>query len=418
MKELYFEELFTQRVKRFPYEIDGKLVDFVIVCNNKSLDMFFNKLYKKYKIKHSYNDFMNECIYWTYFAIQRFHIRDEGSWEGILDGSDKTNIGRLISNIRTTVENEIIRFVNDKVLYTTKRENGVKKHVRYTVTTTSMDAVFDNGTGELGTLYDIISSKNSYWEVQEGYELNHFMKWFHENRKRILTKSQNQFLDNLAKAQHLQDGMTPNDIEEVTGVSDRNRSTYIKRIYERTLKAWQKENPMGQKTQLQMAKEAELELWTPLIDLIYTDEIEGQNKRISDWFVNNMVNETVANLVYDNLEGVEENKAVTDAIVNSGEQKIIPAPILYKLVAKVEERLDYIQQMDTTSKPIESNPENKKRNIEYANYKKKFIEQPCYVYDKDGNLKEIIPYKPFKEKVNTVHEVLPTGVVDIQSHTR
>lgn len=410
-KELYFEGLFTQQVKKYATETDGKFVDVVIVCTNKSLEIFFNKLYSKYKVKHSYNDFMNECIYWSYFSIQRFQIRDEGTWEGMIDGTDKPNIGRLISNIKTTVENEIIRFMNEKVLYTTKRTDGVKEHDRLVVNTTSLDTVLANSEGGTETLLNMISSEMNFWSVKDGYKLNHFLEWFNEHKERILTKSQVQYLNNMAKAQHLGDGYTENDVAEVTGVSDTNRSTYTKRIKERVLKAWEKENPMGQKTQLQMMKEKEIELYTPLIDLIYVEETAGQNKAISDWFIANLDNEKVNNLVYDNT-AKEESIAVTHAYVNKGDQIVIPSKVLYKLVALVEKRLDYLQVMDTTSTPIQSNPVNKKKNIERANKRKEFIEQPCYVYDKEGNLLRIEAWKPFNEKVNGVNEVLPTGITN------
>lgn len=412
LKEQYFEGLFEERVKRYETETNGKFVDVVMVCNNKSLEVFFNRLYKKYKVKHSYNDFMNECIHWSYFAIQRFHIRDEGSWEEMMEGTDKANIGRLVNNIKTTVENEIIRFVNDGVKFTRGEVDGEKgQHMKIKVNFSSLDAVLMGADGDTTTLVNMVSDEQGFWGVNGNYKMNHFMEWFKENRQRVLTKSQNQLLDNLSKCSHEKDGYTENDLEEYIGFNPRKISYYMDRIKNRTLKAWEKENPLGEKTQLEMMREKEIKLWTELMELVYVDEDEvaGQNKAISDWIIANFDNEKVSNIIYDNMSQ-EECIAVVHAYHTKGEQTAIPSKVIYKFVSFVEDRLNYLQVMDTSSTKIKPNPENKKKNIERANYRKQFIEQPCYVYDKEGNLLRIEAWKPYKAKKNDVKEILPTGI--------
>ncbi|MCD4839746.1 hypothetical protein LRS37_12890 [Neobacillus sedimentimangrovi] len=421
MKELFFEGLFTQQVRKYPTERYGKFIDTVIVCTNKSLDMFFNKLYAKYKVKHAYNDFMNECIYWTYFSIQRFTIRDEGSWQEMIKGTDKKNIGRLITNIKTTVENEIIRFVNDGVLYTSVRdEEGKKQHAKYKINFSSLDSILIEGEGEETTLMEMVDNEKGFWGVKEGYTSTHFVKWFKENKERILTKSQVRLLNNLRKCQHEKDGYTENDISQYVGFNSKKVGEYLDRIKVRVIKAWEKEVSMGEKTQLEMAKEYELNLWSELMDIVYQEEVEDMNKAISDWFIANLDEEKVANLVYDQCTA-KESKAVTYAYVNKGEQTVIPSKVLYKLVAKVEERLDYLQAMETHSMKFYKKTEEMGRwtpeaHKQYAKYLKDFTQQPCKVYklNEDGSIGEFLreeKWQPFKQKTTQVQEILPTGIM-------
>lgn len=416
MKEIYFEGLFTNMIKRFyPCDRYKRKVDVVMVCNNKSLKVFFNKLYSKYKVKHSYNDFMNECTYWTNFAIQRFTIRDNGSWEDIIAGTDKANIGRLITNIKTTIENEIIRFMNDDVKFTsTRNENGKVEHVKYKFNFSSLDAVLMGAEGFETSLIQMVGNDKNFWSNKQGYEDNQFLKWFKENKERILTKSQVQLLENLKKCSHEKDGYTENDINKYVGFNSKKVGEYLERIKVRVLKVWEKEKPLHE-TQLQKQKDAELELWMPLVDLIYSEEVTGQNKAISDWFIDNLDNEKVSNIVYDHITE-EESKSVVHAYVHKGEQTIIPSKILYKLIEKVEERLDYLQQLETESvkfykKDSEMGRYTLNQHKAYGTDLKGFSQQPCKVYDIEGNFIREDKWKPFKHKATAPHEVLPTGII-------
>ena len=415
MKELYFEGLFSQQVKRYKHETDGKFIDVLTLPTNKSLEMFFNRLYSRYKIKHSYQDYMNECIYHTYNAVMRFEVRDGGSWQGMIDGTDKANIGKLISSIKTAVEHEIWYFVNDGGKRT---KNEDRENVKVKFNMTSLDSLIMGAEGEETTLVNSISSEMGFWGDKEGYKADHFKKWFEENRHRFLLRNQNLLIDNLAKCSHEKDGYTENDVEAVTGVKSNNMTATMNRIKKRTLDAFEKENPMGHKTQLEMQKEEEIELWLPLIDLIYSDDA-SQNDKISAWLIANLDNEKVSNMVYDHITG-KESIAVTDAYANGGQ---IPSKVLYKVIEKVEARLDYLHQLDTTSVKFYKKPEEMGRwtpeaHKEWNKKAKAWKEQPTKVYklNPDGTVGEFLreeKYVPFKHKDEAIHEVLPTGAVSI-----
>jgi hypothetical protein len=411
MKEHYFEGLFKQVTIRYPYEVNGKYIDFSLGCTNENLNKYFNKLYHKYKKKYSHIDFMNECMYHTNIAIQRFSVRDEGSWKGIIDGTDKANISRLISNIKTTVENELIRFMNDDVKFTRGEVDGEKgQHLKIKFNFTSLDTLLMGAEGEETTLINNVDSEQGFWSEKEGYNATHFSKWFKENKHRIITKSQKRLLDNLAKCQHERDGYTENDIKQVTGVDSYKINTYLKRIKERVLKCWEQENPMGNKTQLQMMKDKELEFWSGLMNIVYSDDVE-QNKRISKWIINNLENEMLSNIIDDNLI-LECNISFVKSLKEGME---VQSKVLYELVAAVEERLDYLQTLNTESvqfykKEEEMGVWTPEAHKEYANYHKAFTQQECLVYDKEGNLLRKEGWKPYKEVVNNLVEMHPTGV--------
>jgi hypothetical protein len=414
MKDLYFEGLFEQKVVRYKTERDGKFMDVVQQCNNQAIQNFINKLYSKYKIKHSFADYMMECMYHTNVAIQRFNIRDEGTWESIIDGTDKANIGRLISNIKATLEHQIVEFNNFDVKRTTTSENGETRHVKYKFAFTSLDSVMMDADGNSTSLIQTVGNESNFYGEKQGYQMNEFMTWFHENKERVLTKSQLNLLRNLEKCSHQKDGMTENDVEAVTGVPSFKINTYLNRIKERTLKAWNKEKTGEGKSLLEMEKEAEIQLYTPLIDIIYSEETVAQNKLVSDWIIANIDNEKVSNIVYDNLVGAEA-QAVTHAYVNKGKQTIIPSQVLYKIISKVEERLDYLQQLETTSVKFYKKPEEMGRWTPEAHKafdaeQKAWKEQPCYVYNKDGELTGTLPYKKTVKKHQAVYQVTPTGV--------
>jgi hypothetical protein len=412
LKAVFFEGLFENKVIRLPYAKDGKLVDFTLACTNQSLNNFFNNQYNKYKKKNTHQDFMAECMFWSNKAIERFQVRDGGSWEGILDDTDKPNIGRLITNIKNTVEFELIRYMNNDVKYAKKTIDGESKHVKYKFSMASLDSILLGAEGEETALVNIVAEDMGYWSPKMGYQANHFKQWFEENAERILTKSQYQLIENLKKSQHQQDGYTRNDVYAVTGVSDKNLATYMKRIRERILKAFEKENPMGQKTQLEMYKDAEIKLWTGLLELVYVEETDNMNANISAWLLANLDNEKVSNMLYDNITA-KESIAVTSAYKSGG---VIPAKVLYTVIAKVEDRLDYLAQMDTTSvkfykKESEMGRWTPEAHKAYNNSLKDWKQQECLVYDKDGNLLRKEAWKPFSNKDKHIYEVLPSGVI-------
>ena len=269
---------------------------------------------------------MTECIYWSYVAIQRFKI-DSGSWEGIISGADKKNIGKLFRNIKITLENEIIKFVNENVIYTTEK----RKHVRFKFEFNSLDEIILGIDDQEGELNNFISEDNKFWSTNYKYYQTFFQKWFLKNRDRILCKTQVRLLDNLAKCYHVKgkNSYTSEDCYEYTGVPSHKINTKLRDIKKRVLKAWEVENPLGHKSVLQMEKEHEIGLWNGLLDIVESEDWKTQNQTISNWIINHLNESKVVNLIYDHLV-CDDCISIVD--VFNGKRKQIPAKTLYKIV--------------------------------------------------------------------------------------
>ncbi|WP_422406936.1 MULTISPECIES: hypothetical protein [Gammaproteobacteria] len=413
LKEVFFNQLFEQRVIKYPTERDGKFIDVVYQCNNESLHNFINKLYSKYKIKHSFTDYMSECMYWTNIAIQRFNIRDDSSWTFIIAGTDRPNIGKLISNIKTTIENEIIKFNNPDTKWTTKREGSANRHVAYKYSFTSLDQVLMDTESNTTSLIQTISSDKTYWMNKEGYMMNEFIKWFLENKEDILLKSQIRFLNNLEKCQHEKDGYTENDIAQVTGVPHRLIGTYLQRIKDRVEKAWSKEKQTGRSI-VQMSIDAEVNMWDELTDIMYCEDenIQAQAQNFTYWIKNHLEEDTVSNIIADGFNS-EETQSIVKAFKDN---TTIPNILLYKFQLLVEDRLHKLTTTDTTATPFykkqsEMGKYTSQAHKEYNNSLQDFKHQPCHVYDLQGNFKETVPYKTSPNKSKTIfYQVSPAGV--------
>lgn len=405
IRETVFNQLFEKKVKRHTNSTDRALVEVSILVKNEALKSNFDNLYRKYKPKHSYADFINECIVHAWHAIRSFEVRDEGSWEGILEGTDKPNIGRLITYIKLTVRMEIIKFQNEDVKYTRGEVDGVKgQHVSLKFNMNSLDSILVSANGADSSLVDVIGADSAFWGIEDvEYKTNHFVQWFQENKERFLYSSQIKFLDDLAKAQKVE-GYTTNDVYQITGTAGHKVNTKLRRIEATILKHWTKENPNGQKTLLQLEKEEELALWSDFTALLDEDPAD-QNRMMSEWLLENFETEKVANMVYDHVT-TDESILIT-RLVNGKNIGAVNSSILYKVVSKIEDRINQLEGFNTEVVGVyKEENENLK---EYAAKKSKWDKQPTFVYDQSGELVKEIPYAEVARK-NNIIIIQPNGL--------
>lgn len=402
LKEEFFNTLFEQQVTRYDSTRDGKNMDVSMICNNAALDNHFRKLFQKYKVKHAYADYMNECIFWTYKAIQRFEVKDEGSWEGMIAGTDKPNIGRVINNIKTTVGFEIYKFVNGDAKFTRGEVDGKKgEHITIKMDTASLDTLLNTDGG--GSLLDILSEDHALWgNKEEQYSLSYFSQWFEANKNTLLMPTQLKLLADLEMCKKVE-GYTSNDVYEVTGVPSFKINTKMKRMAARIERAWAKENPLQYKNRLEMERDRELLIWEELLSLIEDDEdLKFQNLRITNFLMDHYETEKVANLIVDNLQG-DDIILFNRIFKNQGLFKMaLLGETLYALITKVTERVTVLHSLDcklTTIQPQATEPTQKTKQY-----------YPCYVYDQEGTLVRTEDWKPYEQSKTNIVYVLPTGV--------
>ena len=378
-----------------------------IVCKNEVLKMHINRIFKKYNINDSYNDFISEYILHTWKAINKFEIKDSGSWEGIIAGTDTANIGRLIKYIKTTVGFNIYHYVNEGAKFTTaKDEDGNRHHLVIKMDTMSLDAT--NTDDETGSLMDLLTDENLILSINEQYEVTYFSKWFHEYKTGILTKSQLKFLDDLNKCKKVE-GYTPNDVKEITGVPSNKVNARLARISNRIEKAWQKQKPVY-KNRLEMLVENRIELLNGFIQI--TDEVEGygQNMALTEWIVTHVDNEYVSELLFSNLSSAE-GKQINQLYLGKKTGNL-PATTLYKVYDIVEARIGYLEAFDTRVESIK--PVMNEKLIQWKKEKQIRDTQKVTVYSADGSVKELQDFKPERTTKTKVVYVLPSGVqVDI-----
>lgn len=335
LKEVFYEDLFSERQINYSRETNGMYIDFQLQCNNRQFNGFLMNLYKRYEVKHSYNDYMIECMYHTYISIMRFHIRDSGSWQAMIEGTDKANLGRLFSSIKLEVENEIYRFINDVKRTTIKGQNTT-----IDMKFQSLNMLASPDTDSHTTLLDLVDK--DFFTPHEGYSVEHFLDWFHANKEEILTKKQLERLELLGKASHQKDGYTENDLQKVLGVSRQANEKMMNTIRVNVLKAFKKSNPNGLKSNAELSKEREISLWNQIVHLVYSDNINSMNEAVAMWVRLNIDNSFVNDLLYDNMTGDSASNLVK--LVRGYEY---PTTIVYEIVGHIEDRLEYLQQLNT-----------------------------------------------------------------------
>lgn len=408
-KEEFFNTLFEKQVTKYQQSTNGQFVGVKIICNNPALDYLFNKLYRDYKVKESYLDFTSECIYWSYVAIMRFDIKDEGIWSAIIEGTDKANMGRLITNIKTTVKHEIYRYVNDGAKFTRGTVGDkTNQHVVLKFDMKSLDALLTSD-GEQGTIVDLISEEQNFFHSYDlaEYQVSHFAKWFRESKERILAPSQVIFLAQLEKARKVE-GYTIPDIESVMGMTSSAVNSRLRRIKNRIARIWLLENQNGAKNRLQITVESELELWQPLLDILDSEDLINQNQMVSEWILANVDNQKVTNMLYDPLTEAESIN-VTKVIKGSKKDHPagrLPSSILYVFTTGVLNRIEELKNTNTTVTAVTKVPNYSMKM--YDMQKKEWNNAPVKVYDLEGNFLREEKQKAPKPKMN-IQLVLPSG---------
>ena len=200
---------------------------------------------------------MSDYMLIAYNVVANFEIQDDGTWDGMANGSDKANIARVIKAIKTTIDHRIVEMNTDG--YRTKRkvvlEDGTVKTVNAVVTIKmeSIDKIM--GTEDGGEMQEQIESAQSYWNKGETSKTT-FASWFDENKTNILTKSQIALLDKLNSIQYYQakDVLTEEELlKELDGETPESVRLKLRKITARIAKKWAKEK--GSKIEAPTKKE-------------------------------------------------------------------------------------------------------------------------------------------------------------------
>ena len=153
------------------------------------------------------------------------------------------------------------------------------------------------------------------------------------------------------------------------------------------------------KTIQQIQKEREIQFWTQLMDIIYSEN-ENQNSKISNWIISNIDNDYVSNIVYsmdnEDVRHIVSVYASTSDSSSSCSLDYICSKVLYRFYNLVEERLDQLMLLDVDSvkfykKDDEIGYWTLDKHKEYEKYRNKFKSNKGNGDNKGSSLLVITP---------------------------
>lgn len=274
------EELFNQW---FSLEaIKGETVRTRIRCHHAALGSHFRSLYQKYTGLISYEDLIAECMYWTFTALHKFTLQDSGdTWEGLVDGTDNKNLGRLINYIKSSVEAMAMDFVNPNSLRTSRSVDGKKTYIRMVFRYSSIDAPRLSGGEPDDTIMNSLESDSNLFVQREAeYERSAFEEWFLSENQTFLTKRQSELIKVLPET--LNDGEFSFNSELVkteANIKHRKNLTHLlNRIRTTTTTEWEaKQKTMSGAPRVVTDRENKLKTYLTLLEDEDTTDSNIQN---------------------------------------------------------------------------------------------------------------------------------------------
>lgn len=224
----------------------------LIALKNKNLDLRFSikneylavqcgETYSKRKWQMSYNSFMGLYISKCWEEMLDFKATED-EWEQIyidtLDGSE--TVGRA---------QELSKFLYSRVGWAVLRDYDDSRSIRVrngdVRARVSIDTVnfsqLENGQGYLDL--DSLIDQDVYGDTE--YQQSFIAEWFSENKDKILTESQIEFLDSLEEANYLliDDEADNEELERIIKTNRKNIDGKLQRIAKRIIDAFVKDFP-------------------------------------------------------------------------------------------------------------------------------------------------------------------------------
>lgn len=409
LKEATFKRFFGNRVIKYPVSKAGVNVSSYLSINDGRLLKHYEELKQKYGFKRNWLDLQSEYIFQSWEAINKFQPETGiKGWEHLAKDSDQHETNKLIKYIKQTVGYKIYEFVNPNAFRTTTTKDGERVHYTLVLEFESLDALLTNDEGA-GTMppINLTDENNLFDNTMYTYYVNHFQKWYEENRDTILAKTQVEFLNNLRKCSN-KPYLTAGEFEEITGVKWADYSRRLRKIEERIQKAWDKEKPTKQ-SRKQVFNVYKIKYFQEYMRILNDDScLTAQNLLLTNQLVKGVTDAKVElelfELTNDNLtieELITFNKIAKD---NNHRGVPLPATILYKLTNAVETLLETLiegqeeltEQVEI-SKPKPPMKKAKKTTIKTYNQSGQLIGQEVRIAQE-------------QIKHNNIFYLLPSGV--------
>lgn len=375
IKKQYLDEFLTQKFVDYGKENQyGESFAFEYMPAFKSYRPFFNGQWKRFKEFYKYDKALFTTVFWLGLesGVKQFKPSDF-NWNNIfVEGSyeSKEIYKRCMPVIRSFLLEESN---NQQGTTTTSGRNGAK----YTDTDiSSLNALVDDGEGGQVELINLLGADASIYGQYDEYEMNQFLKWLSkylpcfcrvdddnsckcgekvESKHSIFSKKQLEFLTVQGQYTFLSD--EDNGKNEWIGFyadsdnshhndkfyssrspyTSKQSENYRRNIRERALIAYV--NEVGYKefpSNIEITRDRELSIWNDFMTIVNDeDNLHTQNGRLTRWIVENLDENEVNWLLYDNLSsshiydvvgatrGVKMSVDTLAAIVELVEERIV-----------------------------------------------------------------------------------------------
>lgn len=354
------EELFNQW---FSLEtIKGETVKTRIHCSHGALRKHFKSLYQKYTGLIKYEEFMAECMYWTFDALRKFTLQEKGdTWAGLVDGTDDKNLARLTTYIKSTVEAMAMDFVNPNSIRTSRSVDGEKTYIRMVFRYDSIDtpALSSSDNPEESLIGLLGNDSNLFAQCQANYQMSEFEEWFLSEHKNFLTKKQAELISTLPKT--LNDGEFSFNSELIKTEANikhrKNLTHYLNRIRATTQAEWEARQQTLTTTPRTVTDRAnKLKGYFDLID-----HEETTDKDIQDWIAKECRQEWLEDVIQKGLKaeqlknlnrclkGLEDMSRATLSAVN--ENLVLAAESLEEIEKEACPRLSSVEPEEKKAAP-------------------------------------------------------------------
>lgn len=334
---------------------------------------------------------MAECMYWTFDALHKFELQDSSdSWEGLVDGTDNKNLGRLINYVKSTVSAMAMDFVNPNSLQTSRTIDGEKTYIRMVFRYSSIDAPTPLGKDSESSLADLLGEdSNLFVRRNAKYQMSEFEEWFLAEHKNFLTKRQSELISVLPRT--LNDGefsFNGDLLKSEAKINHRKNLTHLlNRIRETTKTEWEK----TQKGKTKMPRyhtdrDNKLKTYTDLIN-----KGETTDKDIQNWIVEGCQGkEWLEDTIQKGLK-VEHLKNLNRCIKDLED---MTKPTLYaineNLIQAIEDLEKYAREIPMKTITLAPAPEEKQ-----IAPKRKYTTKSIFYFDAYGNE---IQYRDYGEE--------------------
>ena len=384
IKKRFLDNLWEYRVKWASTRDGKKYLTGRIVCTDEKFNSYIHNKWSKrsYKLNHiSLADYISECVHLTYRALEAFDWnKGKYEWNRLFKHEDSKEVRSLFKYLIITIDHGIKDFeqwyIHRHKYHSTKKVNGKNEHfyeyvsINFTSTDELQEGNYDapdklvnllNDDASIYTLHD--SDDEIEFKSWNPNTKNHFMKWFLENKERVIPELWLKRYELMVRNEVTYYGDKPygnKEREIVTGMTTGDFGNTYKFVRKYALKAYEKEFGDGLNL-LESTRREQIKLIDEFFEVLNETDISDDLNRfnITSWITNKIQKSRfISDLIYDNL-----NSKHTYQVVTSFTGVLLPNETIYEVVTLFEKKLEQLHSFDTTVVKFHKKEHEKKQKL-------------------------------------------------------